>query len=86
MVITFNWFCAVLDSAGKVEPGVLIGNLWSMGSYRECMSISATVASENSSKLDFTGKYCHLSIQEQGVSKSSLYVRNNLFKRKVPIY
>ena len=63
----------MLDAAGKVEPGVLIGNLWSMGSYRECVSIQANVML-NMSKMDFTGKYCHLSIKAQGASLTSVSV------------
>ena len=61
-----------------MEPGVLIGNLWSMGSYRECVSIEATLISLDMSKLDLIGKYCHLSIKAQGASLTSVSVSHNV--------
>ncbi|GBN59840.1 hypothetical protein AVEN_233973-1 [Araneus ventricosus] len=55
---------AVLDSYGKPESGILLGNLRWLGEYDECLGIYAPAKGNqgNVSVGDFHGKYCTLQI------------------------
>ncbi|CAB3360019.1 Hypothetical predicted protein [Cloeon dipterum] len=62
--MAFLYNTVVLDATGKWNPAFLLGNIKSLGSYEECVSIQQ-------SKLSIKGKYClanvHLSSNDEKI-------------------
>ncbi|GIY21135.1 hypothetical protein CDAR_494761, partial [Caerostris darwini] len=58
---SFNWATKMLDSYGKPESGILLGNLNWIGEYDECVNAYAP-QKENTSIGGFHGKYCTMQI------------------------
>ncbi|CAL1277769.1 unnamed protein product [Larinioides sclopetarius] len=56
-----DWPLKMLDSFGKPESGILLGNFKWLGEYDECLKIYAPPDGK-SGVGDFHGKYCSLSI------------------------
>lgn len=54
----FYYYCLVFDSTAKVPDGVLMGNLFEMGNYDECVEIEGI----ESIFGEFRGQYCVLDI------------------------
>lgn len=52
-----------MDSTGKLPSGILGGNLFSLGSFDQCISI------ENNEKT-ISGKYCLLGLQMENFAKN----------------
>lgn len=53
----------MIDATAKLQPGILKGNVYELGSYDECMEIDANVVSANDTNpLNIKGKYCFGSI------------------------
>ena len=62
-------FFTVVDAAGKIGSGILDGNIGWVGSYDECLDVTATKANQNNvTEVMFTGQYCVTTI---GLSASS---------------
>ncbi|GIX95608.1 NRF domain-containing protein [Caerostris extrusa] len=66
---SFNWATKMLDSYGKPESGILLGNLNWIGEYDECVTAHAP-EKENTSIGGFHGKYCTMQIPFQFRNKS----------------
>ncbi|KAH8356381.1 hypothetical protein KR084_009550 [Drosophila pseudotakahashii] len=50
-----NWALKMMDSWGKIPPGLLAGNTWDLGNFDECLSINQVIGSQK-----IRGKYCFL--------------------------
>ncbi|GIY64964.1 nose resistant to fluoxetine protein 6 [Caerostris darwini] len=61
---SFNWATKMLDSYGKPESGILLGNVKWIGEYDECINAYAP-QKEDTSIGGFHGKYCTLQIPFQ---------------------
>lgn len=68
-MLIFHSLCvnAVLDATGKLPPGVLQGNFNWLGSYDQCVKISAELpVYKNGTQIGtdkaFGGRYCSASI------------------------
>lgn len=55
----------VLDSAGKLPSGVLLGNIAWRGSYEQCVNVTAVmydnITAKTNPRYPFKGRYCRLS-------------------------
>ncbi|GIY98686.1 nose resistant to fluoxetine protein 6 [Caerostris extrusa] len=58
---SFNWAIKMLDSYGKPESGILLGNLKWIGEYDECIKAYAP-QKEDTNMGGFHGKYCTLQV------------------------
>ncbi|GFR32373.1 nose resistant to fluoxetine protein 6 [Trichonephila clavata] len=56
-----SWANEMLDSFGKLESGILQGNLKWLGNYDQCLKVYAP-PDEKTGAGDFHGKYCLLQI------------------------
>ncbi|GBO19188.1 hypothetical protein AVEN_208069-1, partial [Araneus ventricosus] len=56
-----EWAMKMLDSYGKPESGILLGNFKWLGEYDECLGVYAP-AKANASLGNFHGKYCTLEV------------------------
>ncbi|GBN32260.1 hypothetical protein AVEN_116021-1 [Araneus ventricosus] len=56
-----GWSMKMLDSYGKPESGILVGNLKWLGQYDECVGVQAP-SKENTSVGGFRGNYCTLQV------------------------
>ena len=71
------YIVTVLDALGKLPSGLLMGHLYWVGAYEECMAVRAdynyTDNLHNSSDLfveprHFSGRYCRVDLQPEWVS------------------
>ncbi|GBN32258.1 hypothetical protein AVEN_116019-1 [Araneus ventricosus] len=69
----------VLDSYGKPESGILVGNLKWLGQYDECVGVQAP-SKENTSVGGFRGNYCTLQVPLKlgSVTYSSIHDGNGV--------
>ncbi|GIX95601.1 hypothetical protein CEXT_586171, partial [Caerostris extrusa] len=58
---SFSWAIKMLDSYGKPESGILLGNLKWIGEYDECINAYAP-QKEDTNMGGFHGKYCTLQV------------------------
>ncbi|XP_064599084.1 nose resistant to fluoxetine protein 6-like [Liolophura sinensis] len=58
------WALAMLDAAGKLPSGVLLGNIVWRGSYEQCVNVTAVlydnITAKTNPKYPFRGRYCRL--------------------------
>ncbi|KAL3842202.1 hypothetical protein ACJMK2_020242 [Sinanodonta woodiana] len=61
-----QWALQFIDASGKISSGILDGNINWIGSYDECLNLTAVVytgVNQTGERLfPFTGKYCQLGI------------------------
>ncbi|CAH1392494.1 unnamed protein product [Nezara viridula] len=53
-----SWGLAMIDSATKLQSGVLTGNLMDLGEYDECVKVSVEPTEEDPLLPTFTGRHC----------------------------
>ena len=64
----------VVDATGKLESGILEGNIYWVGDYNECLKVNVPVpanVSQYKGQLLYEGKYCKASIANPNVSSSA---------------
>ncbi|KAG8198743.1 hypothetical protein JTE90_023508 [Oedothorax gibbosus] len=59
--IASPWAAKMIDSYGKPESGILLGNFKWLGEFNECLSVYAP-AKGNTSTGNFHGQYCSLTV------------------------
>lgn len=59
MRTTFSLAFTVADAFGKLQSGILSGNLISLGNFDECLSVRHTVRPND----QFQGQYCLMQVQ-----------------------
>ena len=87
--MAFLFFFTVIDATGKLESGVLKGNVKWLGSMSECEEIEAIkTLPDNTTRKLFNGQYCVVALSPTNSSSifkaSTLYCGVDLFHMFIP--